>query len=339
MSTHEPPSAGLGVVVLAAYRPDPELFGIQLRSIRDQTRYDFRCLIGADGGEADVRQLVDEFVGEDERFTVVGWEDNVGFYLNFERLLMAVPESAAWVALSDQDDAWYPTKLEHLVPRLDKVILVTGQARVTSHPSGQVLLHRTSRRVVPAGDLLLENQVSGALAVFRRELLDLALPFPRHHTVTQLHDHWLAVCAAALDRYVVVEEVVQDYVQHADNIVGEVGTSRPPWTLPLVWRRMMALADEYEGGHSPVRVVRACQTLSFGWRRVMLEEIVKRLGEVPEPMEAEWRALRKGAPLAKRLAFPLRGTSRGNVAASVRATFVAGMPGEIVAGRAARAGR
>ena len=79
-------------------------------------------------------------MGGDSRFEVIGWDDRVGFYLNFERLLMAVPADAAWVALSDHDDAWYPTKLEQLVPRLDDVILVTGQARVTSHPSGRVLL-------------------------------------------------------------------------------------------------------------------------------------------------------------------------------------------------------
>ena len=109
------------MVVLAAYRPDPELFAIQLRSIRDQTRRDFRCLIGADGGQEEVRALVAEIVGDDPRFEVIGWDDNLGFYLNFERLLMAVPPDAAWVALSDQDDRWYPDKLERLVPLLDDV--------------------------------------------------------------------------------------------------------------------------------------------------------------------------------------------------------------------------
>ena len=68
----------------------------------------------------------------------------------------------------------------------------------------------------------------------------------------------------------------------------------------------------------------------------MLQEVVERLGTVPVSLAGEWRALGDGAPLAKRLAFPLGGTSRGNVAASVRATFVAGMPGEVVSGRVSR---
>ena len=154
-------SQGHGVVVLAAYRPDPELFAIQLRSIRDQTRRDFRCLIGADGGQEDVRALVAEIVGDDPRFEVIGWDDNLGFYLNFERLLLAVPDDASWVALSDQDDRWYPDKLERLVPLLDESTLATGQARVVAWPGRRGVPRRDHRRVVPAGDLALREPGHG----------------------------------------------------------------------------------------------------------------------------------------------------------------------------------
>ncbi len=223
------PSDGHGVIVLAAYRPNPELFAVQLQSIRHQSRGDFRCLVGADGGQEEVRRLVEETVGDDPRFEVVGWDDNLGFYLNFERLLALVPDDVAWVALSDQDDRWHPDKLARLVPLLDRTSLATAQARVVSWPEGRVLLERTDRRVVPAEDLLFQNQVTGSLSVFRRSLLDVALPFPRLHTVTQLHDHWLALCAVAIDGYEVLDDVVQDYVQHGGNLVGEVATHRG-WT-------------------------------------------------------------------------------------------------------------
>ena len=70
-------------------------------------------------------------------------------------------------------------------------------------------------------ELLLQNQVSGGFAVIRRDVLDVALPFPRFHTSSQYPDHWLGVCAAALSGYRVLDEVIHDYVQHGENLVGE----------------------------------------------------------------------------------------------------------------------
>jgi hypothetical protein len=323
-------SEGHGVVVLAAYRPDPELFAIQLRSIRDQTRGDFRCLIGADGGQEGVRALVAEIVGDDARFEVLGWDDNLGFYLNFERLLMAVPADAAWVALSDQDDRWYPDKLERLVPLLDDVALATGQARVISWPGEHEIRATTDKRVVPAEALLVQNQVTGAQTVFGRALLDLALPFPRLHTITQLHDHWLAMCAVVTDGYQVVDAVVQDYIQHGGNIVGEVHRRHPrtPWGAVAVMR---TLARDYEGGDSPRQVVAAAHAAGIGWRRLVVTELSRR-----RPSAVAVRALshRIGHPGTLRAGGTvLRALRSADVTTGTALTLAAGLPGEVMASR------
>jgi hypothetical protein len=331
------PSEGRGAVVLAAYRPDPELFAVQLRSIRDQTRGDFRCLVGADGGQGAVRALVDEIVGDDPRFEVVGWDDNLGFYLNFERLLAAVPDDVAWVALSDQDDRWYPDKLERLVPLLDHATLATGQARVVSWPDGRVVLDRTRRRVVPAEDLVFENQVTGSLSVFRRELLDTALPFPRLHTVTQLHDHWLALCAVAVGSYAVCDDLVQDYVQHGGNVVGEVA-AHEGWTPLGIVRRVRDLADTYEGGHGPIASARACQALGFGWRRLVLDTLSDRVPELPADLDRLRDRLSVTAPAGTTFGVLWAAYRSPDVAPSVVATFVPGVPFELYIRLSARRG-
>ena len=252
---------GSGAVVLAAYRPAPDLFRIQLESIAAQTRRDFRCLIGADGDQADVRALVEEFVGADPRFEVIGWDDNVGFYLNFERLLTAVPDDVSWVALSDQDDRWYPDKLERLVPLLDEAALATGQARVIVWPDQRVLIPSTRRKAVPAEDLLLQNQVTGSFAVLRRGLLSVALPFPRFPSVTQLHDHWLGMCAAMTDGYVVTNAVVQDYIQHGSNSIGD-GHGLRSWFADGVAHLRTTT------GHGAGALVEV-RRFSVGWRLTM----------------------------------------------------------------------
>jgi hypothetical protein len=320
--------AGPGAIALAAYEPDSDLFTAQLRSIQSQSVRDFLCIIGADSDPERVSELARVATGGDSRFVVVGDGTRLGFYLNFERALDAVPREAGWVALSDQDDLWYPDKLQRLLPRLADVALVTCQSRVVSHPHGNVVLGRTRRRRTSFDDLLVHNQVTGAHSVFRRSLLDVALPFPRVNAVTELHDHWLAVCAAAHGGWDVVDDVLQDYVQHGENLIGEVGPqSMDPRAVAL---RIRELADRYEGGHSLPAMSRVCNRLSFGWRRAMLTSLVSRSGGIPEVAEEAWRAFRSDHGNLAMMSF-LRNRFRSDeVATGTVATFLPGVPAELV---------
>jgi len=245
-----------------------------------------------------------------------------------ERLLLRLPPAAFWVALSDQDDIWRHDELERLVPTLADVALVSGQARLTEHPAGRVL-GTTTRRWVPVDDLVMENQVTGSLSVFRRDLLDLALPFPRLHTPTQMHDHWLGACAASTSGYAMVEEVVQDYVQHADNVVGETLSIRRRREPIRALREIATIIDEYEGGHSPIRAARACQNLSFGWRRVMVAALLARLEQPPMELMRLKRQLDSASGLSG-LAGLLRRIQRSEYTTSgAMDPFLPGLPGEV----------
>lgn len=271
MDSSEPtsPAAAVGYVVLAAYKPDETLFRRQIESIRNQTHRRFRCLIVADGQPDDVRRLVQSCVGDDDRFEVIGYEHRVGFYRNFERGLAAVPSSAPWVALSDQDDAWFPEKLQLLLPSLESAALVSGQARVVRHPSGEVVAESTGRREVAVDVLPFENQYSGALCLFRGTLLDVALPFPAHDHSSQVHDHWLAMCAALTDGACVTDDVVQDYVQHDANVLGESAGGRWNWMAALRRRVAEANADSERSALGSFRA--SLFGVSAGWAEVMVD--------------------------------------------------------------------
>jgi len=274
----EPESAPApGYVVLAAYRPPEELFTRQLRSIQAQTLSDFRCVIVADGGADDVRATMRQAVGDDERFEIAGFDERVGFYANFERGLAQVPADAPWVALSDQDDEWMPDKLAVLVPALDHAALVSGQARVVTYPDGVVVAASTHRRSVSAPALVLENQFSGALCVFRGSLLQTALPFPRYHGPAQVHDHWLAVCAAVTGGLGVVDRVVQDYVQHSSNVLGEADAARLGWRQTLRRRRDAVRAETDARGLRAV--ARSLYAVNAGWAEAMVDTVAARVDD------------------------------------------------------------
>ena len=74
------------------------------------------------------------------------------------------------------------------------------------------------------GAELQTNVVTGAACLVRREVLDVALPFPAELDGS-FHDHWLAVCALALGELAYVDRALVDYVQHDANVVGLVAAA------------------------------------------------------------------------------------------------------------------
>ncbi len=210
-------AGGMGYVCMAVYRPDKQLLEAQIRTLASQTEAHWTCLVGIDGSDERARQLVEESTRGDDRFVVTEYPENVGFYRNFERLLRDVPSDATWVALADQDDVWFPEKLRAMLPLLKRSSLVVGQVLVARPEEDGIPSQR--RHVSLLGEFL-DNQVTGSACVFRRDLLDIALPFPPA-TDLAFHDHWLGVCASVQDGFVVLDEPLQRYIQHDNNVVGE----------------------------------------------------------------------------------------------------------------------
>lgn len=322
MKNPTPRSGKFGAIVLAAYKPDPTLFERQLRSIQDQTHSNFVCQITADGGEEEVRGTVEKIVGRDERFVVLGFEERLGFYGNFERGLKHVPETAEWVALSDQDDYWHTTKLEIMLPYLHDNVLVAAQARVVDD-TGRLIEDSTARRTTSFLHLLVQNQVTGGIAIFRRTLLDKALPFPQLHTMTQVHDHWLAVCAASSGSIKILDTVVQDYVQHGGNVIGEAVRGFHPLRS---YNRAKSLARSYEGDDSPAAIGQLIAKMTYGWRRVMTDALTERFSfencHVREA-RATFGPRHRWSPTIKLL---LVGAAIGDVSLPFLLTFLAGIP-------------
>lgn len=271
MAAHAP-----GAIVLAAYSPAPELFRRQLLSLQAQTLTDWECVISVDGETQPVRSLVNNITGDDSRFRVVGDGSRLGFYLNFERGVRAVSDDAAWIALCDQDDYWNPDKLERLLPYLDDVSLVSGQARLVSYPSGEVL-GRTNRSDQGQLRTLLSNQFTGSMLIFSAELLQTALPFPRASTRAAAHDHWLAVVAAAFRGTRVVDDILQDYVQHDENVFGDPSRDSGGRGLFASIRNATEMSRRYEDSAGPLALLRTTFWVYVGWRQLMLQTLAARI--------------------------------------------------------------
>ena len=223
-------------ICMATWEPDPELFAIQVESIRAQSDDDWICLISDDCSGAEGFAAIERTVGDDPRFIVSRSPRRLGFYRNFERALGMVPEGVELVALSDQDDRWYPEKLATLRDELGNAQLVYSDQRLVG-PGGEVIAASywsgpRTRNDTNFASLLIANTITGAASLFRRELLDVALPFP-DVPGTQYQDHWLGLCALAAGRIAYVDRPLYDYVQHGGALLGHeaantVGEDGPP---------------------------------------------------------------------------------------------------------------
>jgi glycosyltransferase involved in cell wall biosynthesis len=213
----------LVAVCIAAYEPDPAMFEVQIESIRAQTHRNWVCLISDDASNPRALAQVERVINGDPRFQISVAGANLGFYANFERALAMVPPEAEMVALSDQDDRWYPDKLERLLGGLDPDAgLVFSDMRITT-TSGRVLAD-TYWDLRPVnhtdfGGLVIANTVTGAASLFRASLLDDILPFPPRHGAA-FHDHWIAQVAMALGPISYLDAPTYDYVQHEEAALG-----------------------------------------------------------------------------------------------------------------------
>lgn len=213
------------VICMATYNPDRATFRRQVDSIVAQEFRNWICLICDDNSPEESRRAIEEAIGDDERFFLVRNERNVGFYHNFERCLELVPPEAKYVALSDQDDIWYPHKLSRCLEKLQEgtmlvycdMKIVDSDRNVLAPTYWQNRKNYYRREDI---DLLtIANTVTGAASVFRRELLDLALPFPPRYGEV-FHDQWLAILAAGNGGIEYVDEPLYEYVQYGGNVIG-----------------------------------------------------------------------------------------------------------------------
>jgi glycosyl transferase family 2/beta-1,2-rhamnosyltransferase WsaF-like protein len=237
------PGAGQSVVVaMATYNPQYELFARQIDSLARQTYGDWRCLISDDRSNPEIFDRIRQLLEGDGRFIIDRSHLHLGAYHNFERALALVSKDTPYVALADQDDHWYPEKLETLLAAFDsETTLAYSDCRLV-RPEGTVLAETFFvRRPNNSNDLykmLLANTVTGASSLFRTTLLNDVLPFPPIlDPLVSFHDHWVAVVALSLGRLAYVDAPLYDYVQHQENVLGhavgqvEEGGYRGPWLL------------------------------------------------------------------------------------------------------------
>ena len=214
-------------ICMAVYEPRRERLERQIESIRNQTCQNWICIICDDSSSQSSLETIQQVVGDDHRFHCHRNRHNLGFYHNFEKAISLVPESIPYIALADQDDFWYPEKLERLVEEisLTDAALVYSDMRITDTDRKELAASYWQFRKNNYRDfqtLLVANTITGAASVFRSELRRKLLPFPPR-VGDAFDDHWIGCCALVFGGIGYVDQPLYDYIQYDDSVIGHCG--------------------------------------------------------------------------------------------------------------------
>lgn len=244
------PDEGVRIAIcMTTCNPPPALFAEQIRSIAEQDHRNFVCIIQDDQSSDENLAAIERSIAGDRRFVLFRNLSRLGFYRNFESCLARVPADAAFVALSDHDDRWYPDKLSSLLAAFrDDTQLAYSDCRLVA-PDGTVIAEsywtRRRNNWTDLTTMFVANTITGAASLFRASLLDEALPFPQR-IGDAYHDQWLGLLAMVKGSIAYVDRPLYDYMQHGRNVIGAV-EMRAPGVVD-------ALRDLFSTGFHPGRI-------------------------------------------------------------------------------------
>ena len=182
----------------------------QLDSILNQTLKVDEIIVCDDGSTDSTIQYLEDYAKKVNLKYFLN-ESNLGFVYNFEKAIsLCIGE---YIILADQDDIWYPEKVEALVNAIGDNYLIHSDCDLIDEADtvfiknfkGEIKTHRE------AEDFLFNNVVTGCTAMIHRELVAKVTPFPAG---LSYHDWYLAIHAAYLGKITYLAKSLTGYRQH-----------------------------------------------------------------------------------------------------------------------------
>ena len=210
-------------VALATYNGEA-FMEEQLESILNQDYQPIEILV-SDDCSIDRTPVILQRYAEAGKIKYSKNAQNLGYVKNFEKVISYC--SGQYIALADQDDIWNPSKISRLVQSIGDNLLIHSDA-VLIDQNGLRIANSFSefskKMTLPQSltEVLINGSVTGCTSLFKRELIEEALPFPDRLYV---HDKWIGVIAFLKNGFTYLHEPLTFYRQHLNNSIGVAHTS------------------------------------------------------------------------------------------------------------------
>lgn len=207
----------------------------QLDSILPQLGENDEVIISDDGSTDQTLSIIEDY--QDDRISTYH-SGKRSIIKNFENSLRRA--SGDVIFLADQDDIWYPNKVEIMLSYMNRFDLIFSNASVFSkNTEASYLLYDKSKLRTGLLRNFIKNNYIGATMAFKRSILKSALPFP---SGIYMHDIWLAMIGEIKGKNFFIEEPLIYYRRHGNNASETGEKSSNTLIVKLTMRYKLALS-------------------------------------------------------------------------------------------------
>lgn len=216
-------------ILLATYNGE-KFIRQQLDSLIQQTYENITIYIRDDGSKDDTVSVVEEYIRQNTSKKKIVLLDNGGVNLRCPKSFYEIfrkCEPADYYSMCDQDDIWYPQKVEWAVDALEKEekdkILLYYTACDYSTADGEVIRKSAQQKEhLELKDVMYYTPGSGFTMVVnekaRQELILNVTPGP------ELHDRWLVRGAACFGKVIYDSRSSASHIRHEEAVTaGDAG--------------------------------------------------------------------------------------------------------------------
>jgi glycosyltransferase involved in cell wall biosynthesis len=203
-------------IVMATYNGEKYLRE-QVDSLLAQSYPSLEFIFVDDASKDGTLAILQEYTVADSRIRLLTNLANQGLLATFERGIREA--KGELIALSDHDDVWMPDKISLLADGIGSHSLIYSNSALTD-ANGNVTGKFSDRNHLcdypSALNYVFGTKAMGHAMLFKREIIDIALPFPEYVG----HDYILGFAAASLNGVVYFPQALVNYRQHSSNTVG-----------------------------------------------------------------------------------------------------------------------
>lgn len=220
-------------ILMSTYNGD-QYIQRQIQSIYDQTYQDFILYIRDDGSEPSFRRQLKELQKKYQFKLILG--ENKGFVGSFMELLDSVKDAELY-SFADQDDIWFPEKIQRAVKWFD---------HLREDQKGKPCLFHSAYDIVDGSGNLIdrfyfrnkgydfrrsitENHYSGFAMVINQSMRNLMLKGEWNRI--GYHDWWAAMIAHGFGVGYSDKKVMAEHVSHGGNVTTFNVKTRMKWLM------------------------------------------------------------------------------------------------------------
>lgn len=202
---------------MATYQGEKYL-KIQIESLLAQDYPNLEFIWVDDASTDRSLSILKEYACKDLRIRILKNNINGGHNAAFERGIKVA--SGDFIALSDQDDYWIPSKISTLINGIGKCSLIYSDSQLIDH-DGKKFNKKMSdlKRQIPYNSPLMYTfgaWAPGHSMLFKKELLETALPLSNWVT----HDYLIGFSATCHNGIAYIPDSLVYYRQHESNSIG-----------------------------------------------------------------------------------------------------------------------